>query len=717
MKKSAYFTAKLAIKTLSSLSKANIFIHGEGNIPKGAIIFVVNHFTRIETLLLPAYVSTITSTPVWSLADASLFKGGLKKLFDLIGVISTRDPLRDQIILKSLLTGEAHWIIYPEGQMVKTKKTIDKGEFQVLYDRGGHRPHTGAALFALRAEFLREHLIKKQAGSFGEVRQFLNKLSIDSMEQMRERQTFIVPVNLTFYPIRAKANIATVLAARWMKDLPERAVEEIMTEGTMLLSGVDLDIRFGKAIGINSYIQGPEVEKELECPLAEDLTAPERLKEYFKRQSALIMSRYMEAIYNLTTINHEHLFASFLKLYPKKKIRVTDLKRRVFRAATLMADQEDIGCQMHSSLRKDQIHLLIDDRYGKYRNFLGFALEKGIVTEADGHLIKDSSKFSKLLDLHRGRIDNPVEIIANEVEPLKRLQCLVRSLAWQPDPLIRKHIVRYLLDKEESRLQEDFRLCELRSAAMPKGSAPYLFRKPIRRMGVVLVHSYLSVPEQVYQLAAHLKRNGIWVYAPRLPGHGTSPEDLSKRTYHEWLEAVETGYAIMSNICRHVVLGGMAVGGCLALELAARMKHLAGVFAVCPPYSLDNFSTMFMPTMDVWNKILSMIKKNAIEQRFIDLPVDPMTMSYPRNPVFGIMEVDRLLIDLRSKLGEMVHPALIIQASNNPVVNQRGSREVFNRLGSLDKRYHEVKSDHHIIINGEGAVRVHRLIEDFIRNL
>ena len=90
--------------------------------------------------------------------------------------------------------------------------------------------------------------------------------------------------------------------------------------------------------------------------------------------------------------------------------------------------------------------------------------------------------------------------------------------------------------------------------------------------GVVLVHSYLANPEQVRQLAAYLSGRGIWVYAPRLAGHGTTPEDLAERTYDEWLEAVETGYAIISNICEKVILGGMAVGGCLAFDLAARIK-------------------------------------------------------------------------------------------------------------------------------------------------
>ena len=47
-------------------------------------------------------------------------------------------------------------------------------------------------------------------------------------------------------------------------------MEEIMTEGTMLLSGVDLDIRFGKPIRVDEYLQGPEIQKELETPIPED---------------------------------------------------------------------------------------------------------------------------------------------------------------------------------------------------------------------------------------------------------------------------------------------------------------------------------------------------------------------------------------------------------------------------------------------------------------
>ncbi len=718
MNRSAYLTAGLAIKTLSSLSKADIILHGKENIPKGSIIFVINHFTRIETLLLPYYIYNLTSTPVWSLADADLFKGGLRRFFDMVGVISTRDPHRDQLILRSLLTGESDWIIYPEGNMVKTKKTMSKGEFMVSSTDGGHKPHTGAASLALRAGFLRRHLLARAEKSPDETQRFLERFFIDSIDILKGKPTFIVPVNLTYYPIRARENIASTLAARLVKDIPERMVEEIMTEGTMLLSGVDLDIRFGQPIRVDEYLQGSDMQKELETPLPEGFDTPTGLDGFLRRQSSVVMERYMTEIYDMTTVNHEHLFASFLRLYPGKRMREADLKRRVFLAATRLTDQEKAGCYLHRSIMEDQIHLLIDDRFGKYRNFLDLAVEKGDLREDKGILHKDRSKLSDLINFHRGRIDNPIEVIANEVEPLKKLQRVIFSLAWRPDFLVKISIVQFLLRKELALFHQD---CARHAATgdpvRKKSWAPFLLQGATRKIGVVLVHSYLANPEEVRQLAVYLNGKGIWVYVPRLAGHGTTPGNLAETTCDEWLEAVEAGYAIIGNICEKVILGGISVGGCLAFDLAARVKNIAGIFVVCPPYALHDFSTEFMPNIDVWNRIVAKVKGNALEDPFFTFYPDDLTMSYDRNPVFGVREVGRLLDHLRPKLDEIRHPALVVQASDNPVVDQKGSRQFFDKLGSRKKQYCLIDSTRHIIVNGEEAGEVHRLIENFIRDL
>ena len=149
MNRFAYRTTTLALKAFSWFSKARVNIHGRENIPRdGSLLFVVNHFTRIETLLLPYWLNKLTDLPVWSLADYELFKGALGTYLDNVGAVSTRNPERDRLIVRSLLTGEAAWVIYPEGRMVKSKKIVEKGKYMISYAGGKHPPHTGAATLA-----------------------------------------------------------------------------------------------------------------------------------------------------------------------------------------------------------------------------------------------------------------------------------------------------------------------------------------------------------------------------------------------------------------------------------------------------------------------------------------------------------------------------------------------------------------------------------------
>ncbi len=263
MNRFAYRTTGLAIKMLSSLSKAKINIHGKENIPEGSIIFVINHFTRIETLLLPYHINKLTGMPVWSLAAYELFKGALGILLDKIGAVSTKDPDRDLLIVKSLLTGEALWIFFPEGLMVKSKKIIDKGRFMITSAGGKRPPHTGAATLALRTEFYRQRLLKMSESVSDEARRLMDLFQIDSLESVLEKKTYIVPINITYYPIRTRENILSNLAVNLVEDIPERMVEEIMTEGTMLLSGVDVDMRFGEPIEIKEYLKHSAIKRDI----------------------------------------------------------------------------------------------------------------------------------------------------------------------------------------------------------------------------------------------------------------------------------------------------------------------------------------------------------------------------------------------------------------------------------------------------------------------
>ena len=203
MNRFAYRTTGLAIKALENLSRANVRLHDVENVPDKNIIFVINHFTRIETLLMPTHLFKITQVPIWSLAAAELFKGTLGTVLDNLGAVSTRSPDRDLLVVRSLLLGEAMWIIFPEGRMVKSKKIIEKGRYMISYAGGKHPPHTGAATLALRTEFYRERLKVLREHNPEEAERLLKRFKIDDPGGVSPKPTCIVPVNITYYPIRA----------------------------------------------------------------------------------------------------------------------------------------------------------------------------------------------------------------------------------------------------------------------------------------------------------------------------------------------------------------------------------------------------------------------------------------------------------------------------------------------------------------------------------
>jgi esterase/lipase/1-acyl-sn-glycerol-3-phosphate acyltransferase len=712
----AYRTTGLAIKTLAGLSKAQIRIHGKENIPEGSVIFVINHFTRIETLFLPYHIHQLTRVPVWSLADYQLFEGGLGVFLEKVGAVSTKNPHRDLLIIKSLLTGEAMWIIFPEGCMVKNKKIVEKGRFMISYAGGKHPPHTGAATLALRTEFYRQRL-RIMSQEFPEEAARLMKLfQIDSLEPVLERHTCIVPVNITYYPLRAHENILSSLAVHLADGISERAVEEIITEGSMLLSGVDVDIRFGEPIEIQKFMKRSAIKRDISSKHSIRFDDPIPSKRLMRKVALKIMQRYMSAIYSMTTVNHDHIFASMLKLIPFKRIDAHDLRRRAF---LLVGDNlEETGVYLHKELRLDQTHLLVDDRLNKFKNFIKVAEEKGVVVKTGDAMVKDTSKFISAFDFHRIRIDNPVAVIANEVEPLIKLQRRVRRLAWMPGFWLRRRIAGYLMKKATDEFERDYEKFYIKKESKEKDvGKPFLIKGTSRNLGVVLIHGYMAAPLEVRELADYLGRRGLWVYAPRLRGHGTSPDDLAIRSYADWVASVETGYAIISNICEQVVVGGFSAGAGMALDLAARVKDIKGVFAVCPPMRLKDFSSKFVPAVDVWNRLMERVRLDGAKKEFVEnFPENPH-INYFRNPVSGVLELERFMESLEKKLPAIDMPALVIQSLGDPVVKPSGSRRAFDLMGSEDKTYILYNYDRHGILLGKGASRVHKAIGDFIEKL
>lgn len=717
MNRFAFELSSYTLKSLSGLSKARIRIRGRENIPEGSAIFCANHFTRIETIFLPYHIHAVTRKQVWSLAAKDLFQVPvLEGFLHRLGAVSTDDPRRDELILKTLLTGQVQWIIFPEGMMVKNKKTLQKQQFSLSDDKRIMRPHTGAAVLALRTAFFRERLRRLRESGVSELDRLVTELEIQDLDRVLAEETPIVPVNITYYPANPKANILSAIGKLLMKEPSNRVMDELMTEGGMLFAGVDITIRFGRPISIGPYLVEPYLESMLTVKRRVRFTQDVSSKQITRQISRAIMERYMTDVYGLTTLNYDHVMACILKHYPYKKQGIDryEFTCKVYYAITCL--RLNRLCYVTEAFLHNQVHLLINDRYDRISGFLSLAEETGVIHMEGERFVKDQTRFVQCAEFHAVRMENPVLVMANEVEPVREAEICLKKIAQMSRQDIMSRVRGRLIEKMNVDYSSDYTAYFIEGESKKKRiGRPLFFNRGRDSAGVLLIHGYMAAPEEMKSFAEYLHSRGFTVHVPRLKGHGTAPEDLARTSYEEWVESVEEAFITLRHSCDRLVIGGFSTGAGLALELATRVTDYNALFALAPPMRLNDLGSHFVPAIDTWNFMIKKLNLTAMAKEFIQNDPENPHINYKRNPIAGIHQLEKLMEQLAPKLKTIDKPALVAQSRKDPVVSPKGTQKLFKHLGSDIKEFYLFDYDRHGITTGAGVERVYMAVENFIR--
>ena len=715
---------KTIMVTLDAIIKASgtdIRIHGASSVPDQPVLYVINHFTRMETILMPYVIKkSIKKYPI-SLADSSFFGGKMGDLMNRLGGISTANPERDTILINALLTDDNPVIIFPEGQMIKDKKIIEKGKYMV-YNTGIRRPpHTGAGRIALRSQFIREELrILRDRGDTWSITRLATHFGFDpaNLDQILQKETYIVPVNITYYPIRARNNAISKLINYFINNIPARFEEEMQVEGSMLMDGVDIDINFGQPIPMKNYITASVGVKKM---LADNnlYLHPGELKYVspFKKLYIEIMYDYMNAIYSMTTVNHDHLFSYILTKYSRNKISENDFKNRVFLAIENLRTSGITNC--HTALDEKQFYLLTDDYHEKYERFIKAAAADNIITLKEGMIIKNRKLFSKKYDFHTIRMDNIIEVLRNEIEPLQNLTKALNRLMMLPAAYIRQRIKNHFISLDKELFEKDYQQYYIKDESKPMNiGKPFFLKHFFGNKGVILVHGYMAAPEEIRPLADYLYKKRYNIYGARLRGHGTAPEDLAGRNWQKWYDSVSRAYIIMKNSMKSFAIGGFSTGAGIALLQASNKPgRFAGVISINAPLKLQDISSRFSSMVVAWNKLLSKINASKGKMEFIANDPENPHINYLRNPVNGVNELEKLMNLVEDRLKYIKDPTLVIQGSEDPVVNPVSGREILKKLGTPKKELIRIDAKHHGILRGKEADQVNAKVLEFLRSV
>lgn len=194
--------------------------------------------------------------------------------------------------------------------------------------------------------------------------------------------------------------------------------------------------------------------------------------------------------------------------------------------------------------------------------------------------------------------------------------------------------------------------------------------------GVLLVHGFTASPWEMRFFGEALAAAGFLALGIRLPGHGTSAEDLEQRRYEEWLAVVDRGHTLLAEAGLRCYGIGMSTGSLLLLAQAAE-RPLRGMVLLSP------FLKMRHPLAPaaVVLRFFRRFQKHQVAGPLSDY-------YYDRRPVNGIYQLCRLTRKIRKVLPTIGVPTLVISSAGDRTIDPASGREIFRRLGSRKKEFH-----------------------------
>jgi carboxylesterase len=156
-------------------------------------------------------------------------------------------------------------------------------------------------------------------------------------------------------------------------------------------------------------------------------------------------------------------------------------------------------------------------------------------------------------------------------------------------------------------------------------------------LGVLLIHGFTGSPIEMYPMGEYLARQGLTVMGVRLAGHGTTPEEMSKTGWQDWVASAREALERLDAEREQVYVVGYSLGGIITLHLASRCPIDGAVLLATPLYQTD------------WRQILVPFAKYFVRYISMGGPESPdpairaQFWSYDRAPVRCMDELLRFM--------------------------------------------------------------------------
>ncbi len=229
--------------------------------------------------------------------------------------------------------------------------------------------------------------------------------------------------------------------------------------------------------------------------------------------------------------------------------------------------------------------------------------------------------------------------------------------------------------------------------------------------GALCLHGFTGSPSSMRGVAQAFAAAGFSVELPRLPGHGTTVEEMMTTGWADWTGEAEAAYQRLAARTESVVVAGLSMGGSLTLWTAAQHPEVAGIVCINPATQPQPSEVMDMVhgMIDEGTELMPGIGSD------IALP-GVVETAYAGTPLRPLVSMITGVVDLVPSYASTHCPLLLITSTQDHVVDPAQSDYLAERYGGpverimLERSYHVATLDYDRELIEERAVEFGRKV-------
>jgi carboxylesterase len=226
---------------------------------------------------------------------------------------------------------------------------------------------------------------------------------------------------------------------------------------------------------------------------------------------------------------------------------------------------------------------------------------------------------------------------------------------------------------------------------------------------VILIHGFTATTVEVRPIAEYLNHEGFSVNAPLLPGHGTSPEDMNRQTWKNWVDTVVEIYRQCKVDHEKIFIGGESMGGVITCYLAAMFPEIKGIMLYAPAIKVEKLG--YSKYIRFFRKVIPKNNNKEVQEK----DVFPW-QGYRVNPTRAAYQLYLLQKNTLKILSKVHQPAIIFQGKSDKTISPEGPKLIYNNIQSINKEFVFLENSKHCVLLDKDFNYLARKTHDFLKS-